>query len=93
MKKNVGGYDRLIRFVVGPVLVAVGLAALAGLFTLAAGTAGLLLAVVGILVGGVLLVTGYTQKCPLNNLVGLDTYRGAGERLETEESSPTDRSA
>lgn len=76
MEKNVGGYDRIARFVVGPILVVVGAAALLGLFTIAAGTLGLAIAVVALLVGLVLSVTATTQKCPLNSVVGLNTYRG-----------------
>jgi hypothetical protein len=85
MEKNVGGYDRIARFVAGPVLIVVGLAALAGLLTLAAGTLGLALAVVGVLVGAVLTVTATTQKCPLNRMLGIDTFRA-----ETPRESPTD---
>lgn len=76
MEKNVGGYDRIARFVVGPILIVVGAAALLGLFTIAAGTLGLAIAVVAVLVGLVLSVTATTQKCPLNSVVGLNTYRG-----------------
>ena len=83
MEKNVGGYDRIARFVVGPILVAVGAAALLGLFTIAAGTLGLAIAVVALLVGFVLTVTATTQKCPLNETLGLNTYRGE----ETAEST------
>ncbi len=93
MEKNVGGYDRLIRFVVGPILVALGLAALAGLFVIAAGPLGLAVAVVVIVVGAVLLVTGYAQTCPLNYLVGLNTYRGGDEPVENEETTSTGKSA
>lgn len=75
MEKNVGGYDRIARFVLGPILVVVGAASLAGLLTLAAGTVGLALAGVLLLVGLVLSVTAVTQKCPLNSLLGLNTFR------------------
>ncbi|ADQ68241.1 hypothetical protein C499_14995 [Halogeometricum borinquense DSM 11551] len=76
MEKNVGGYDRIARLVVGPLLVIVGAAAVAGLFTIAAGTLGLVLAGGALVVGAVLLTTGLTQKCPLNDVIGMDTYRG-----------------
>ncbi|MGM0591904.1 MAG: YgaP family membrane protein [Halobacteriota archaeon] len=75
MNKNVGGYDRLVRFVIGPILIVVGAAALAGLFTLAAGTLGLVFAAALLLVGAVLTVTAITQKCPLNSVLGFDTYK------------------
>ena len=86
MEKNVGGYDRIARFVVGPILVIAGAAALLGLFTIAAGTLGLVAAVVALLVGLVLVVTATTQKCPLNRLVGLNTYRGEKPTESTTES-------
>lgn len=34
-----------------------------------------LAAVVAFLIGAVLVVTGAVQKCPLNRLFGIDTYR------------------
>ncbi|MFC7028356.1 DUF2892 domain-containing protein [Halomicroarcula sp. GCM10025324] len=74
MEKNVGGLDRIARLVLGPALLLVGVAALAGLFTLAAGTTGLVVAGLLLVVGAVLTVTALTQKCPLNSLIGLDTY-------------------
>ncbi|GAB7095527.1 hypothetical protein JCM30237_26810 [Halolamina litorea] len=74
MEKNVGGLDRIARFIVGPLLIIVGLAAFAGLFTPALGTTVLVLAAVSVLVGAVLTVTAATQKCPLNSVIGLDTY-------------------
>jgi hypothetical protein len=75
MQKNVGGYDRIARFLVGPILILVGAASFGGLLTLAAGTVGVVLAGLAVLVGAVLTVTAATQKCPLNAVVGLDTYR------------------
>ncbi|MUV59239.1 DUF2892 domain-containing protein [Halogeometricum sp. CBA1124] len=83
MQKNVGGYDRIARLVVGPLLIAVGAAAFGGLFTIAAGTLGLVVAGIALLVGAVLLATGITQKCPLNNVLGIDTFRGKAKK-ETE---------
>jgi hypothetical protein len=74
MKKNVGGYDRIARLVVGPILIILGGSGLGGLITLAAGTLGLVLSGVSLLVGAVLTATGLTQKCPLNSIVGMDTY-------------------
>ena len=74
MQKNVGGYDRTARFVLGPILIAVGVAALGGLLTLAAGTLGVVLAGAAVLIGAVLTVTAMTQTCPLNSAIGLNTY-------------------
>lgn len=92
MEKNVGGYDRLARLVAGPVLLAVGLAAVGGFLTLAAGTLGLVLAAAATVVGGVFLVTGIIQKCPINSALGMDTYRG-GERASdgTDDEGPAGR--
>lgn len=87
MEKNVGGYDRLARFVVGPLLVVVGGVSLGGFLTLAAGTLGLVLGVGALLVGVVLTVTAVTQKCPLNSLVGLNTY-GGGSSTQTASEEP-----
>lgn len=89
MEKNVGGYDRLARFIVGPILVIVGLAAVGGLITLAAGTLGLVLAGVLFLIGAILTVTAFTQKCPLNNLLGLNTYAGTTAHEPTTEMDDT----
>ena len=68
MQKNVGGYDRVGRLILGPVLILVGIAALVGAVPL--GTLG---SVVALLVGAVLTVTGAVQRCPLNALFGVDT--------------------
>lgn len=85
MQKNVGGTDRIARLVVGPVLILAGIAGYAGLLALAVGplpqalTAGIVL-----LVGAVLLVTGLIQRCPLNRVLGFNTYRRKVAR-ETED--------
>jgi len=84
MQKNVGGYDRIARFVIGPALLLVGGASLGGLVVLAAGTVGLVLGVIILLVGAILTVTAITQKCPLNNLLGLNTYETAVETPDDE---------
>ncbi len=85
MEKNVGGYDRIARAVLGPVLIIVGAAALAGFVTIAAGTLGLVVAGAALLVGAVLATTAVTQKCPLNRALGVNTYKGE-IRAETEPS-------
>ena len=73
MDKNVGGYDRIARLVAGPILLALGIAALAGMVTLAEGTTGTALAAIAALIGVVFLGTALIQKCPLNSLLGIDT--------------------
>ncbi len=75
MEKNVGGYDRRTRLLVGPVLLVVGIAALAGLLSIAAGTLGMALAVLALVVGAVLTITARTQQCPMNSMLGRNTYR------------------
>lgn len=76
MKKNVGGADRIARLVVGPILILAGIAGYVGVFVLAVGPVPQALAsVIVFLVGTILLVTGLVQQCPLNKLLGLDTYR------------------
>ena len=82
MEKNVGGYDRIARLVLGPILAIVGGAQLLGYVTIAAGTLGLAVGILALLVGLVFLVTGAVQKCPLNSLLGFDTY---GPKTEAEE--------
>lgn len=85
MKKNVGGTDRVARLVIGPVLILAGIAGYAGLLALAVGPLPqALTAVIVFLVGTILLVTGLVQRCPLNGLLGLNTYRqkGTGESEE-----------
>ncbi|CCQ35743.1 DUF2892 family protein [Natronomonas moolapensis 8.8.11] len=75
MKKNVGGTDRVVRLVLGSALIVAGIAGYAGLLPLAAGSLPqALTAVVVFVLGAVLLATGLIRRCPLNRLVGLDTY-------------------
>ena len=71
MEKNVGGIDRVARLGFGGLLVLAAAAALGG-FPFVSAT----IAAVGLVVGLILLVTGAVQFCPLNRLVGLDTYEG-----------------
>lgn len=76
MEKNVGGFDRIARLVVGPLLVLAGIAGYVGVLVLAFGPVPQALAsVLVFLVGVILAVTGITQKCPLNRILGFDTYR------------------
>lgn len=77
MQKNVGGFDRTARLIGGPVLLLVGLAWLVGVFAL-----DLWLGVVVLLVGTILTVTGLTQTCPANSVLGMNTFRGGEESDE-----------
>jgi hypothetical protein len=77
MEKNVGGYDRILRAVLGPVLIIVAAAMFGGLLVIATATLQATIAVVALLVGAVLTATAITQKCPLNRAFGINTYKGA----------------
>lgn len=70
MKKNVGGIDRYGRIVIGLILTIAGIAAIAGYVDVDA-----ILGVVALVIGAILLVTGTTQKCPINNVAGIDTTK------------------
>lgn len=76
MEKNVGGYDRIGRFVIGAILVLAGIVGYAGVIRVAVGPLPqALTSVVLVLIGAILLVTGYLQKCPINTLIGMNTYQ------------------
>jgi uncharacterized membrane protein len=77
MDKNVGGFDRMARLVGGPVLVAVGVALAAGLLDVGlTGTLGLAVTALVLVAGLIFVVTGTTQKCPANEMAGIDTHDG-----------------
>jgi hypothetical protein len=76
MEKNVGGYDSIGRFVIGALLVVGGIAGYAGMLRLAVGPVPqALMALILVLVGVILVVTGYTQKCPINSVLKINTSR------------------
>lgn len=76
MEMNVGGYDRLGRLVIGAVLVLAGIAGYAGLVPVAVGPfPQALLSLILVVIGVVLLVTGFTRKCPINSVLGINTSR------------------
>ncbi len=68
MQKNVGGIDRTGRIVIGAIAVLAGIAALMGYWAV-----GIVTAVIALVIGAILLVTGTTQKCPINDAAGVDT--------------------
>lgn len=70
MAQNVGSTDRMIRIVLGAVLAAAGLAAFGGLW----GNSTVIAAVL-VLVGLVLLGTGFTQQCLIYRPFGIDTSK------------------
>mgnify|MGYP000153157060 CR=1 FL=1 len=73
MQPNVGSTDRLVRGVVGLLLVAAGAVELADLYSVADGTAGLAAGAVALLVGLVLLGTAAVRSCPAYSLLGWNT--------------------
>jgi uncharacterized membrane protein len=68
MNKNVGGIDRTGRIVIGVVVAIAGIAALTGYWAAGAAIGG-----IALIIGAILLVTGTTQKCPINEAAGIDT--------------------
>lgn len=71
MDKNVGGVDRIGRIVIGIVVAIAGIAALTGYWAV-----GAVAGAVAIIIGAILLLTGTTQKCPINKAAGIDTTEG-----------------
>jgi len=63
---NVGSLDRMIRIILGAVFVALPLL---GLIASASSTLGIILMVVGV----VLVVTGFVSFCPLYRIIGAST--------------------
>lgn len=68
MNKNVGGIDRMGRFVIGIIALLAGIAIVAGFLKV-----GVVFGAVAVVVGLILLATGATQKCPINEAAGVDT--------------------
>jgi len=68
MQRNVGGFDRIVRITVGPVLLLAAIAAFTGYVAL-----GAVVGAASLVAGGIMLVTGTTQKCPANEMAGVDT--------------------
>lgn len=68
MKQNVGSLDRIIRFVLGVVLVLAGLLALGGL-------SGNIWGIVAAVAGLVLIVTAAISWCPIWMALGINTHK------------------
>lgn len=75
IEKNVGGYDRIARAVLGPVLILVAIAGLAGLLVQSPSTVLMAVFVVALVVGVILAFTAYTQQCIVNQTLGLNTLQ------------------
>jgi hypothetical protein len=90
MEKNVGGYERIARIAGGTLLVLYAAMELGGVVDVVGDGTALLALLAGLaVVGSILLVTGTTQQCPINQQVGRNTYRakGAGEGDAEEDAS------
>lgn len=70
MEKNVGGIDRLGRIVIGVIAALAGVAMVADFVA-----AGIVIGAIALVVGLILIVTGTTQKCPINEATGVDTTK------------------
>lgn len=68
MNKNVGGIDRMGRLIIGAIALVAGIAIVAGFLEV-----GVVVGAVAVVVGLILLATGTTQKCPINEAAGIDT--------------------
>jgi hypothetical protein len=66
MKENVGSWDRILRSVAGPGLLALG-------YFWMRGRQGRLPAVAAMVGGALITETALTQVCPLNRVLGVDT--------------------
>lgn len=70
MNRNVGGLDRKARLVLGPLLLVVAAVSFIGFLAVSP-----VIAAIAFVVGAVLLVTGITQRCPANSILGVDTCK------------------
>ncbi len=64
MECNVGSTERIVRLVLGIVLIASGFLALSGS-----------LQIIGYVIGAIMLLTGITAYCPLNALMGRNSCK------------------
>ena len=71
MKRNVGGTDRIVRYILGTVVLLIGIfVSLALGWKIAA----------WVVVGAVALITAVTRYCPLNDALDLNTFRSVDRR-------------
>ena len=71
MQKNVGSTDRLIRIIVGAILIIVAGASLAGMALMGLGGWAWLVGLVGV----VMVATGLINFCPAYTLIGVNTCK------------------
>jgi hypothetical protein len=82
MEKNVGGLEEGIRTTLGWLLLVFSIGSLRGAIrTRPSLTAGALV------LGAILTVTGLTQTCPVNSLLGRNTYQPTEETGELSEQA------
>lgn len=74
-EKNVGGRERLVRAILGPALLVVGLATLLGGFTSVGGVPAIVVGLLAVVAGSRMTITARTQKCYMNERIGRNTYR------------------
>lgn len=74
-EKNVGGRERLVRAILGPALLVVGLATFVGGFSPGAGVPVIAVGLLAVVAGSRMTITARTQKCYMNERIGRNTYR------------------
>jgi hypothetical protein len=72
-EKNVGGIHRTGRYVLAPVLIALGIGILSGWLSVPLGVVEPLVGVAAVSGGVVSFVEAHTQKCPGYAVMGVDT--------------------
>lgn len=72
-EKNVGGIHRTGRYVLAPVLTALGIGILSGWVSVALGVVGPVVGVAAVVGGVVSFIEAHTQKCPGYAVMGIDT--------------------
>lgn len=69
---NVGGLDRTVRMILGPLLVLAAIASFVGAVAL---PGGVVVGAVALVIGGVLTYTAAVRFCKMNQLLGINTAR------------------
>jgi hypothetical protein len=86
MEKNVGGFDRTARLLLGPILLVVAIAGFSGVISLTAAPQW-----GALVVGLIMTVTGSIQFCPLFKILGVSTASdrsASSSEFESESSDP-----
>lgn len=88
-EKNVGGIHRTGRYVLAPVLVALGIAILTGWLSVAPGLTGVVAGVAAVFGGVVSYLEARTQKCPGYTVMGINTCELPKTRTYTGDEEAT----